>query len=355
MTKASIKNKDGIIYPKKARAFLGICLILFGVYFSYRIFFWGEVEKQATQTAVNAMGDALIAASGGLVIYNFNSLRFFNKWFLPGALIIMVLFSSVLYGFHILVYNFFHLLSDDFKELFYSVCFQLLDSVAIVVSGSLATMIRYQQFDKRYMQHTMESLELENKKAELKYLKAQMDPHFVFNGLNMIYHQVDEVNTAARESLLQFASVLRYHLQYVSNESIGLDEEVKYLRSYIQFQRKRCADFLDIHERFEVGGTDTRIEPMILLPLVENAFKFCRGEKQKRGSVNLSLVANESSIDFRIVNSYMPLPKSDLEPCNGIGIGNIRRRLSMSYPGRHRLVLSEYKEEKMFICKLEIW
>jgi LytS/YehU family sensor histidine kinase len=181
-----------------------------------------------------------------------------------------------------------------------------------------------------------------------------MDPHFVFNGLNMIYHQVPENNTAARESLLQFSGILRYHLQYAAGDKVSIHEEMEYLKSYVSFQKKRTQDFMDIQADFRTTGEEIGIEPLLLLPLVENAVKFCNGSQMDKGKMHLQMHCENKSLNFFVQNTYSSKTIQNRKGSN-IGIQNLKRRLDILYPGRHFLEFINQPEQLVFTCNLKIW
>lgn len=333
---------------------LGLALVLFICFFGYRAYFWGDFTRNIYQVLANSAADTVLSVACGLIMYRVQKKLKLQSLLIPAALILVLVFSSVLYISHVGIYKIYHKLDQDFLMLFNSVCFQLLDSVAIMICGAMAILVHLQVGEKRRLYRSMASLEMENQKVELKYLKSQMDPHFVFNGLNMIYHQVDESNVNARESLLQFAGILRYHLQYAANEVIPLSEELEYLESYIRFQKKRCSDFMQIETRIELVNMKSKIEPLLLLPLIENAFKFCKGADGKKGNLKIDLKNSNEKLEFNVVNTYQPGVNIGIEQ-SGIGLQNVQRRLSMLYPGRHILDLVEDAVSKTYTCKLILW
>jgi two-component system LytT family sensor kinase len=333
---------------------LTTALLLFVAFAGYRAYFWGDLHKHWPQVTINAVADVLVATGCGLLLYTLQIRKTFRAWFLPSVLVLIGIFSFALYWVHATVLTFFGLLTADFKDFFNAVCFQLLDSVAIVVSGSLAVIIQQQHYDRKQIVRAMEVMELENKRAELKYLKSQMDPHFVFNGLNMIYHQVPEESKVARESLLQFSGILRYHLNYAAGDRVSLLEEMEYLSSYVQFQKKRCSDFMEIEEDMKVEEGDAGIEPLLLLPLVENAVKFCNGDGASKGKMKVFMRQRNKKLTFQVENSYQP-DQTHRYKGTGIGLENVKRRLSIMYPGRHDFQIINAPDAKMFTCNLEIW
>ncbi|MBS3915694.1 MAG: histidine kinase [Bacteroidetes bacterium] len=330
------------------------CTLIWLAFFAYRTYFWQDIRIHSRQIVLNTLADAFLSCACGFLIYYLQIRKIFGRIFLPVVLALIATCSFILYQSHILVYGSFGLLTPEFRGLFDSVCFQLLDSVAIVISGALVVIVQKQHYDRNQIERAMEIMELENQRVELKYLKSQMDPHFVFNGLNMIYHQVPENNAAARESLLQFSGILRYHLQYAAGDKVSLKEEMDYLKCYVSFQKKRTRDFMDIQAEFRASGEDMGIEPLLLLPLVENAVKFCNGNQLGKGKMKLIMRCENKKLEIFVQNTYSPKTILKRQGSN-IGLRNLKRRLDILYPGRHFLELVNQPEKSLFTCELKIW
>ncbi|HJT74440.1 MAG TPA: histidine kinase [Chitinophaga sp.] len=113
--------------------------------------------------------------------------------------------------------------------------------------------------------------------AELKFLKAQLHPHFIFNALNTIYFQMDEDVNAAKKSVEQFSELLRYQL-YDQQQTVSIRHEIQYLHSFINLQKVRASDKLQLDVHFDPELYDQQVYPLLLFPLVENAFKYVGGE-----------------------------------------------------------------------------
>ena len=116
-----------------------------------------------------------------------------------------------LFFFHRSVYLYGAVFSGNFQEMFHTVCFQLLDSCTIIITGSLLYLLFLFSLEKNLIKKNIERLAIEKNKEELKYLKAKINPEFVFNGLNTIYNEIDLNENGAKEKLIQFSSVIRYH------------------------------------------------------------------------------------------------------------------------------------------------
>ena len=166
--------------------------------------------------------------------------------------------------------------------------------------------------------------------TELKFLKSQYHPHFLFNALNTIYFQMDDDVQGAKRSIEKFSELLRYQL-YDQQQQVPVSREIEYLQSYIDLQKMRSSERLKMQVSFDTALNGQLVYPLLFLPLVENAFKFIGGAYQ----MDIRAALTESQITFKVKNS---LP--DFEPpvtkTGGIGLENLKRRLDLLYPGKHQ-------------------
>lgn len=331
-----------------------LCFILFIAYFAYRVHFWGDFKTHGLHSLINSLMDVVVSIGcGATLLYLNNRNQFFHRWILPISIGLMSICSFALFGMHYYVYQAFSMLDDGFKPMFLALCFQLLDSAAIVITGSLVVMLFVFSNDKKKMVEDLYQLSIARDKAELNYLRSKIEPHFIFNGLSCIYHEIDKANAAARSSLEQFSDIMRYHLQYASCEKVNFGIEMQYLQSYINFQYKRSSDFLNIKQDFQVHDPETEIEPLLILPFVENAFKFCRTEGKGKGEIQVKIEFNKSSLKLDLINTYDPMHRSR-QLSNGFGQKNVIKRLNLLYPDRYTLMIKDRHELNQYSCKLEI-
>jgi len=201
-------------------------------------------------------------------------------------------------------------------------------------------------------EYNRQTLQLEKTKSnqletELKYLRAQYHPHFLFNALNTIYFQIDNQNENAKNTVELLSELLRYQL-YDIEEKVDISKEINFTKSYIQFQQLRMTERLVMHASFDDALDKQKIYPLIYQPFLENAFKYVGGEYL----INLERKLCDGKIVFILENSLPVQSTSTKKPTAGIGIENIKRRLSLLYPDRHRLSMKQ--EEKSFIVELII-
>jgi len=164
--------------------------------------------------------------------------------------------------------------------------------------------------------------------AELKFLKAQLHPHFIFNALNTIYFQMDEDVAAAKRSVEQFSELLRYQL-YDQQQTVPVSHEIRYLESFIRLQQVRASEKLSLTVDFDTQLNEQQIYPLLFFPLVENAFKYVGGEY----NIYIHTRLQEDNIIFIIRNSI----PSQITRKTGIGLENLKRRLELLYTDKHTL------------------
>ena len=175
-------------------------------------------------------------------------------------------------------------------------------------------------------------LEKRNLETELALLKNQINPHFVFNTLNTIYHLMDQKVETAQEVLNQFSDTLSHQLYDTSKERIPLKNELNYLRNYLAIEQVRHEDMLTLDLDFPERVNGHQIAPMLLMPLVENAIKHGRSAQGCR--IRLQLDVEGDTLLFHSENSIVQ-KRTNVGPAGGIGLQNVRRRLALIYPGRY--------------------
>ncbi len=201
-------------------------------------------------------------------------------------------------------------------------------------------------------QLVLQQVQTEKLRAELQYLKAQLDPHFLFNSINTIYFQIDPLNTEARESLEKFSSMLRYQLYECNEDNIPIVQELHYLKSYVDLQRLRKNKRHSIVFHTDENISDFRIAPLLLLPFVENAFKHLSNYPDRLNTVELDLHRKNGSFIFNVCNSVSA--GSDSTRAAGIGLRNAQRRLELLYENRYRLDIRSNQDQYSVELELQL-
>ncbi|MCB0635707.1 MAG: histidine kinase, partial [Lewinella sp.] len=191
----------------------------------------------------------------------------------------------------------------------------------------------------------------EQLQTELKFLKSQINPHFLFNALNNVYTLSLIGSEQTPEVVMKLSEMLRYMLYESNQERVSLGQEVQYIQNYVSLQQLKDDLPLAVETRLDVTHPEMRIAPMILIPFVENAFKHSKIEDTEHGWIRIELREEAQALTFVVRNSRSAATFTK-DATGGIGLANVRRRLELEYPGRHQLLIDE--EEEQFAIVLTI-
>jgi hypothetical protein len=203
----------------------------------------------------------------------------------------------------------------------------------IGLSIATSTVERWQSAESKVVK-----AEAEKATAELSFLKAQINPHFLFNTLNNIYTQSVINSEHTSESIMKLSNIMRYVTDDVTQDFVLLKDEIDCVRDYIELQRLRLGADAEINFNVQGKGDDKKIAPLIFMTFIENAFKYGVTKKEKT-VININLSIEQQKIEFHCENKIYP-HKSNLER-TGIGIANTRQRLEHLYPARHELLIND--------------
>jgi two-component system, LytTR family, sensor kinase len=187
-----------------------------------------------------------------------------------------------------------------------------------------------------------QELQKEMISAELNFLKSQLNPHFLFNVLNMAYSSASQSGDDRTADIIEKLSGLMRYMIYESNvEKVEAEREIEYIGNYIDLQKMRLSADIPVTINFNVTGNPTglKIAPLILISFIENAFKF--GLKlEKKTEIDISLTFAEGKMEFNTFNQIYKSTNSMSDKSSGIGIANTRKRLAILYPDKHNLKIS---------------
>jgi len=193
--------------------------------------------------------------------------------------------------------------------------------------------------------------ENENLKTELSLLRSQVSPHFMFNVLNSMVYMARMKNDSLEPSLIKLSSLMRYMLYDADEDKVPLQSEIEYLESYIDLQKQRFDDTVKVDVKVNVDSLNHYIEPMLLIPFVENAFKHGTGMIDN-AFIDIVLNVKKDELDFIVANQYNPLSKEEKDKVSGIGLANVKRRLNLLYGQTHSIKINE--ENGRFIVSLHL-
>ncbi|MDR6239881.1 sensor histidine kinase [Aureibacter tunicatorum] len=193
--------------------------------------------------------------------------------------------------------------------------------------------------------------QLKLKKQELKYLKMQINPHFLFNTLNSIYGFALQRADETPDLILRLSGLLDYMLYQIDKPEVPISLETEHLANYIELEKIRLEDSLDISHNFDMLNNECMVSPMLFIPFIENAFKHGRkvGNKLK---VWIELRVDQKEINFNVKNTYHIQHESSQS--GGLGLNNIRQRLKILYPDRHHLIIENNLQEQYFHINLTL-
>jgi hypothetical protein len=185
----------------------------------------------------------------------------------------------------------------------------------------------------------LKQMEREKLRAELSYFKAQINPHFLFNTLNSIYSLALQKDDKTPEAVVKLSGMMRYVITDASHDFVPLDKEIGYITDYIELQKVRFGDTVKIDYQPCEPVPGKYIAPLILIPFIENAFKFgVNPESDSVISVRITLSQQEFHLS---VFNHKVRDRIDNETSGGMGISNAQQRLALLYPDRHKLVIED--------------
>jgi len=215
---------------------------------------------------------------------------------------------------------------------------------------SLSTSYRFFS-DYQKEQEVNRSKENERLRSELSFLRSQISPHFMFNLMNSMVSLARKKSEILEPSLIKMSELLRYMLYEKDDSRIGLEQEIHYLDNYIELQKLRFGKNIDIQFDSRDCKDAHFIEPMLLIPFVENAFKHGTGLVQKP-FIHIIIKSEPNSLYFRVENKVNTHTDETKDSSSGIGLANVRRRLDLLYPDRY--TLSTGPQGDSYISELQL-
>ncbi len=296
-----------------------------------------------------------------------------NLFFLPQDIIavyfvLYVLFPRYLISFKIFPFLLFTLLTIVFLttisaivshyilpnlDLYYSeasIKEQFANSLIILFSiTSMAATIKYVRLNLIH-QFQKKDILMKQMEIELKYLRSQLNPHFLFNSLNNIDELIFNDQEKASKAIFHLSEVLRYVLKESETNKVPLNKELEFIQNYIDFVRLSFKKNNFINVSIEGTLINKEIAPLLFLPVIENAVKYV-DRKTKFTGINIKFIFNHESIEFICKNKFITI--TNKQNANGIGLKNLKRRLELLYPDNNKLSISNKENE--YIVKLKIF
>lgn len=204
-------------------------------------------------------------------------------------------------------------------------------------------------------QKVKQELKSENLQSELKFLKSQINPHFLFNTLNSLYALTLKKSDLAPEIVLRLSEMMRYMLYECNEKQVPLEKEVNYLINYLELEKLRHGNKFKVDLVIEGDVKNQKIAPLMFIPFIENCFKHGLNNQISEGYVNIQVNALPDEVDVTIENSKGPiLPSSTDRKSGGIGLVNVKRRLELLYANQYELNISDNPDNYRIELKLNL-
>lgn len=264
--------------------------------------------------------------------------RFFDRrqygWFLLSLLLTVSIGVAIIEGLFFLLGN-----TSSLAQNIQNVSFIILIAIGL-------------QYFKRGIinQYQLQELRAEKAITELQVLKAQINPHFLFNTLNNIYGINQNNSKRGSEMIMELSDVMRYHLEFSKHGKVRLEDEIQLLQSYIKLERLRLRDNCEVEIDFETADRSIMISPLLFIPFVENAFKHGT-HPTKDCFVNIQLTTTPRELSFTVKNSLI---RNRKVVKTHIGLQNTKRRLELLFPQKHQLNITKNESYHLVDLRIEL-
>ncbi|WP_084050627.1 sensor histidine kinase [Aquimarina macrocephali] len=274
----------------------------------------------------------LISAYVFLVISKLSSM-YLTKFFIPKYYVEKNLIEIVSDPFHLAVVHF--------------------PSVYVFVFLMLMTKVVKDRFEER---HQLEVLQKEKANTELKFLKAQTNPHFLFNTLNNLYSLTLDRSEKAPEVVLKLSDMLDYMLYRCKDAEVPLKKEIAFIQDYIDLESLRYGNKLTLNFTYHLHSPDVMIAPLILISFVENAFKHGASNNLKDSLIQIELTTNQDQLCFTVFNTLPQNRQDDTrnESHSGIGFSNAQRQLELNYKNNYDLKSTKTDNDFQIVLNINL-
>ncbi len=284
-----------------------------------------------------------------ILFFYFNAVYLLPRFIFKGRYKQYISFIVAIFLFILLItwFLFFSMMSQDHFNIRGHILFNFFFFL-FILGGSLA----YGMIKERAKEERLASeKENENLKTELSLLRSQASPHFMFNVLNNMVALARKKSDLLEPSLMKFSSLMRYMLYDADEATVPLEKEMEYLQSYIDLQRQRFGSNVQVNVSLQKPDKHYELEPMLLIPFVENAFKHGTGIILD-AQIFIELHVINNVLYFEVKNKYAPASIEIKDKTAGIGLTNVKRRLSLLYGDKQKLQIE--KKEDWFTIILEL-
>lgn len=229
---------------------------------------------------------------------------------------------------------------------FYKIAFNIIN-IYVVVLAAVAIKLLKIALQNEYARQLLEKEKL---RAELKFLKSQIHPHFLFNTLNNLYALTLQNSKKAPEVVLKLSSLLDYMLFESNVAEVPLSKEISLINNYISLEKMRYGDALEVGFNFSIDSIEREISPLLFFPFVEYAFRQSLVDNSELIWITIDLEIKNDILILKIENAKL---RNDSKP-NYDSLKNVERRLKLLYPNKHELKLLDTEETHLIILSLEL-
>ena len=272
-----------------------------------------------------------------VVLFYLNTEIFTPKFIYKQKYVWYIFLQLIIYSVIMLIHGFFFrmIISGHHFNIFKSSSYNILPFLFTLTVSTAYKVIS----DRTRAENFNNEIQRQQLKTELSFLRSQISPHFLFNVLNNIVAMVRLKSEELEPTVMKMSSLLQYMLYENDEEKVLLKNEIEYLQSYIDLQKQRFGAGLKLTIDFQVDDEYQTIEPMLLIPFIENAFKHGTGIITKP-EIHILLNLTKGFLDFSVRNLFDRTDKSK-DKSSGIGLANVKRRLELLYSGKHSLSINE--------------
>jgi two-component system LytT family sensor kinase len=273
-----------------------------------------------------------------IIVFYFNSKILIPKLFMKGRYLYYALISAAIYVLYLVLHHYIYILLEiDIPYSLPRAIWFKLPAFFLTLAASLAyttinDLLRYRE--------KLQQTDKERLKTELSFLRSQISPHFIFNVLNNIVAMVRLNSTELEPTVMKLSGLMKYMLYHTDDDKVNIKVEEEYLNHYIDLQKQRFGRKVKIESKFNITNDSQLIEPMLLIPFIENAFKHGTGSIDNP-FITIELFTDDQFLNFNVVNKYNASGNEQKDGASGIGIANVSRRINLLYEHKHELVIKD--------------
>ncbi len=328
------------LFFQRRRIFL-IHLLFWCVYFTFFLYQISMPRRGGAEREFeDLLGDAVFHVAMTMVIAYINYFYFFprflkhknvGRYVLEFCIPFAVVITAMVYGKQYIMDGFSKQLRFLYTERFY--IYLTINTLFIVFFVAIL------RFVEDWLELEAKRKELENEKltAELRFLKAQINPHFLFNTLNNLYYLAFTNSPNTTEVIAKLSQMMRYMIYDSNTAKISLEKEIEYMHNYISLEKLRLNNEVPILFETSDNTEGVQIVPLVLITFLENAFKHGVSNSAENAWVKIKIDVDGKTLHYTVENSQLPIKDEKTKEKSGIGLQNVQRRLDLSYPNQYTL------------------